>query len=108
LPPSWADCLKIWNLNLLEPAGPIKTCNGIALPFTLHNLLFSYQDGVALSRLIYLDLTEGLNDKTSLYTLLSSLLLLLVIGRNKAKNASHDNWLWQTNPVMYVKAEDYP
>jgi hypothetical protein len=33
LPPSCADCLKIsGSLNLLEPSGPVKACNGIALP----------------------------------------------------------------------------
>jgi hypothetical protein len=26
--------LKSGNLNLLEPSGPVKACNGIALPFT--------------------------------------------------------------------------
>jgi hypothetical protein len=29
--PSYADCLEIWGLNLLEPSGPVKACNGIAL-----------------------------------------------------------------------------
>jgi len=24
--------LKSWNLNLLEPSGPVQACNGIALP----------------------------------------------------------------------------
>jgi hypothetical protein len=24
--------LKSWSLNLLEPSGPVKDCNGIALP----------------------------------------------------------------------------
>jgi hypothetical protein len=27
--------LKSGNLNLLEPSGPVKTCNGVALPFYL-------------------------------------------------------------------------
>jgi hypothetical protein len=31
LPPSCAEGLKIWDLNLLEPAGPVKACNRIAL-----------------------------------------------------------------------------
>jgi hypothetical protein len=35
LPPSCADCLKIWETHLLEPSGPVKACNGIALPFTV-------------------------------------------------------------------------
>jgi hypothetical protein len=35
LPPSCADCLEIWALNLLEPLGPVQVCNGIALPFYL-------------------------------------------------------------------------
>jgi hypothetical protein len=32
---SCADCLKnSWILNLLEPSGPVRACNGIALSFT--------------------------------------------------------------------------
>jgi hypothetical protein len=27
--------LKSWRLNLLEPSGPVKACNGIALPIPL-------------------------------------------------------------------------
>jgi hypothetical protein len=27
--------LKSGSLNLLEPSGPVQTCNGIALPFIL-------------------------------------------------------------------------
>jgi hypothetical protein len=27
--------LKSWTLNLLEPSGSVKACNGIALPLTL-------------------------------------------------------------------------
>jgi hypothetical protein len=27
--------LKFGSLNLLEPSGPVKACNGIALPFYL-------------------------------------------------------------------------
>jgi hypothetical protein len=34
LPPSCAECLKIWDPNLLEPSGPVQACNGTALPFT--------------------------------------------------------------------------
>jgi hypothetical protein len=37
LPPSCADCLKSGNLNLLETAGRVKACNGIALPSTNYN-----------------------------------------------------------------------
>ena len=29
--------LKSGNLNLLEPSGAVKLCNGIALPFTRHD-----------------------------------------------------------------------
>ena len=32
LPPSCADCLEIWEPNLLEPPGLVQACNGIALP----------------------------------------------------------------------------
>jgi len=30
--------LKSWNLNVLEPSGPVQACNGIAvpLPFTYY------------------------------------------------------------------------
>jgi hypothetical protein len=35
LPPSCADCVKSGSLNLLEPTGPVKACNGIALPLPL-------------------------------------------------------------------------
>jgi hypothetical protein len=28
--------LKSGSLNLLEPSGPVKASNGVALPFTLH------------------------------------------------------------------------
>jgi hypothetical protein len=30
--------LKSGSLNLLEPSGPVKACNGIALPFTLRDI----------------------------------------------------------------------
>jgi hypothetical protein len=32
LPPSCADCLKSGSLGLLEPLGPVKACNRVALP----------------------------------------------------------------------------
>ena len=35
LPPSCTNCRGIWELQLLEPSGPVQTCNGIAFPFTL-------------------------------------------------------------------------
>jgi hypothetical protein len=47
LPPSCADCLKMWDL--LEPSRPANTRNGIALPLlcsaptVCHDLLFSQQ-----------------------------------------------------------------
>jgi hypothetical protein len=28
--------LKSGSLNLLEPSGPVKACNGISLPFTIY------------------------------------------------------------------------
>jgi hypothetical protein len=34
--------LKSGSLNLLEPSGPVKACNGIALPFTAIIKLHSY------------------------------------------------------------------
>jgi hypothetical protein len=34
LPQSYAYCLKIWEPQ--PPGGPVKACNGIALPFTAH------------------------------------------------------------------------
>jgi len=32
LPPSCAVVTKFGNLNFLEPSGPLRTCNGAALP----------------------------------------------------------------------------
>jgi hypothetical protein len=32
IPPSCADVLKTVSLKLQEPSGPVKACNGIALP----------------------------------------------------------------------------
>jgi len=31
---TYADCLEIWSLNLLEPSGLVQACIGIALPFS--------------------------------------------------------------------------
>jgi hypothetical protein len=36
--------LKSGSLNLLEPSGPVKACNGIALPFTLILLQIAEED----------------------------------------------------------------
>jgi len=33
LPPSCAVVTKSENLNFLEPSGPLRACNGTALPF---------------------------------------------------------------------------
>ena len=35
LPPSCADCLEFGILCLLEPLGPVQSCNVIALPLPL-------------------------------------------------------------------------
>jgi hypothetical protein len=35
LPLKCANCLEIWEPNLLEPSGPVKACNGFALPLPL-------------------------------------------------------------------------
>jgi hypothetical protein len=35
LPLSSADCLKIWESQPPEHSGPVKACNGIALPLPL-------------------------------------------------------------------------
>jgi len=35
LPPSCAFLTKSGNLNFLEPSGPVRACNGTALPFVL-------------------------------------------------------------------------
>jgi hypothetical protein len=45
LPPSCADFLKKpGSLNLLEPPGPVKAYNGIALPSTIHPARFKIFD----------------------------------------------------------------
>jgi len=36
LPPSCDVVTKSGNLNFLEPSGPLRACNGTALPFTDH------------------------------------------------------------------------
>jgi hypothetical protein len=36
LPPSCAVVTKSGNLNFLEPSGPLRACNGTALPFYIH------------------------------------------------------------------------
>jgi len=33
LPPSYAVVMKSGNLNFLEPSGPLRDCNGTALPY---------------------------------------------------------------------------
>ena len=38
LPPSCAVVTKSGNLNSLEPSGPLRACNGTALPLTLHEI----------------------------------------------------------------------
>jgi hypothetical protein len=48
--------LKFGSLNLLEPSGPVKACNGIALSFTPF-----YRTGIILGMclLIQSDVTDG-------------------------------------------------
>jgi len=36
LPPSCANCLEIWEPILLEPSGPVQTCNGISFTLVRH------------------------------------------------------------------------
>ena len=38
LPPSCAVVTKFGNLNFLEPSGPLRACNGIALPLLLQEM----------------------------------------------------------------------
>jgi hypothetical protein len=38
VPLSCADCLEIWELNLLEPLGPVQACNGIKKKALCNNL----------------------------------------------------------------------
>jgi hypothetical protein len=39
LPPSYTECLEIWNTNFMEISGPVLACNGIALHFTMYLLI---------------------------------------------------------------------
>ena len=41
LPPSCAIVTKSGNLNFLEPSGPLRACNGTALPLTMQCVLIS-------------------------------------------------------------------
>jgi hypothetical protein len=36
---------KSGSPNLLEPSGPVQACNGIALPFTVHDEWKNFIDG---------------------------------------------------------------
>jgi hypothetical protein len=49
LPPSYADCLEIWEP---QPYGTLKACKGIALPFTSSNSYHSEQTALLLSPFI--------------------------------------------------------
>jgi hypothetical protein len=57
LPPSCAECLKIWTLNLLEPSGPLKACNGIVLSLPLPNTAY-HCDNFILQLRLQLSATE--------------------------------------------------
>jgi hypothetical protein len=39
--------LKSGNLNLLEPSGPLKACNGIVLPLSIHETNLIYKLRIA-------------------------------------------------------------
>ena len=40
LPPSCAVVVKFEYLNFLEPSGPLQACNGTALPYILHHIMY--------------------------------------------------------------------
>ena len=42
LPPSCAVVTKYGNLNFLEPSGPLRACNGTALPLPLLNIIIVF------------------------------------------------------------------
>jgi hypothetical protein len=46
LPPSCADVKKYGGLNLLEPCGPVQTCNGTALRFTVEACIVDLNQSV--------------------------------------------------------------
>jgi hypothetical protein len=45
--------LKSGSLNLLEPSGPVKACNGIALPYVFDYAHFVEQYGGACNYRIF-------------------------------------------------------
>ena len=40
LPPSCADCLKIWETQPPGTSGPVQACNGTPLPLSLLNKMW--------------------------------------------------------------------
>jgi len=54
LSPSCAVVKKSGNLNFLEPSGPLRACNGTALPFTEEKgVVFHYNSMTTLSVFTY-------------------------------------------------------
>ena len=50
LPPSCVVVTKSWNLNFLEPSGPLQACNGTAL---VSFIIGIYHDARSPDRLIF-------------------------------------------------------
>jgi hypothetical protein len=74
--------MKSWNLNFLEPSGPLQACNGTALPLHLSaltvilrhlwcNSLWSYADSGENTASIFVpnDLCSGFNQDQSMWDL---------------------------------------
>ena len=51
LPPSCAVVTKSGNLNFLEPSGPLRACNGTALPCLFVQTSFSVQKFIQVEKL---------------------------------------------------------
>jgi hypothetical protein len=58
--------LKFGSLNLLEPSGPVKACNGVALPLT-----YSYISGTktVLSKVLWMENRNALGISSVLVNL---------------------------------------
>jgi len=51
------DCHEIWELQPLDPSGPVEDCTGITLPYLQSDISVSGKPGVSVFRGGYLECT---------------------------------------------------
>jgi len=60
LPPSCVVVTESGNLNFLKPSGPLRACNGTALPFLLFCCFREYEESEAIET-VHEALIQGVN-----------------------------------------------